>query len=141
MTPESISSTEPSAPTGMGEASRLVGVLLEPARTFEDVARKPSFWTPLILLILASFVYMYLLSNRLGWENIMHQGMQMNARAQRMMEQLPADQRQLAEERQLKFAPISSYAGAVVGPPIAFVIVAAVLLAIVKIMSAPIRFK
>ena len=48
MSPENVSAVEPQ-PSGMSELSRLSGVFFEPAKAFEDVAARPSFWVPLIL--------------------------------------------------------------------------------------------
>ncbi|HEV2248156.1 MAG TPA: hypothetical protein VGW37_16020 [Terriglobia bacterium] len=36
-------------------ASRLLGVFIEPGTTFEDIARKPDWISPLIVLVLVSF--------------------------------------------------------------------------------------
>ena len=59
MTPESLSESEPQ-PKGLSEGSRLTGVFFEPAKTFEDVAARPNFWAPLILLMVVALVYIAL---------------------------------------------------------------------------------
>ena len=73
MTPESVMEAE-RQPKGMGEVSRIAGVFFEPSKTFEDVARRPSFLTPLLLIIVASLVYTTLYSQHVGWERtVRHQ--------------------------------------------------------------------
>src|ERR1043165_8104716 len=53
MTPEPLSAEEPER-NGLSEGSRLAGVFFEPTKTFDDVAARPHFWTPLILFHLLS---------------------------------------------------------------------------------------
>ncbi len=126
----------------MGEFSRLTGVFFEPAKAFEDIAARPAFWVPLILTIVASLVFTILLGQRVGWDNILHQQQAMNPRSTQQLDQLPADQRARAESMGAVAAKIMQYAAAVLGRPIGYLIVAAILLGIVRgIMSAPIRFK
>jgi hypothetical protein len=141
MTPESASVSE-FEPKGMGEFSRLTGVLFEPKKTFEDIAKRPTFWVPLILITLLGIVATYLISSHIGWETIIRQQTQQSARAQRQMEQMSPEQRANMEAIQMKFAPIAGYGIAILGRPFGFLIAAAILLGIVRgIMSAPIRFK
>ena len=63
MTPEQAQPFE-SQPSGMSEISRVTGVFFEPAKTFEDVAARPTFWVPLVLVLLFATVYLFLLSVR-----------------------------------------------------------------------------
>jgi hypothetical protein len=141
MSPESLPAAEPQT-AEMSEGARLTGVFFEPQKTFEDIARKPAFWVPLILLTLVSVIFTYLMLNRVGAENIVRQQMQMSARATQQMDQLPPDQRERAESMQQRMVPITRYAGALVGRPILFLVWGAILLGIARgIMSAPVRFK
>jgi hypothetical protein len=141
MSPESVSEFPPQ-PSGMSEISRLTGVFFEPAKAFEDIAARPSFWVPLLLTIVSALIFTYLLSQHLGWPEVLRQSNQMNPRATQQMEQLPADQQARAQELQLKFVVFGSYGGAILGRAIFCLIVGLILLGIVRgIMSAPVRFK
>jgi hypothetical protein len=141
MTPENVLAAEPQ-PRGMGEFSRIGGVFFEPAKTFEDVARRPSFLAPLILVILSSLAYTFVLGQHIGWDRVVQQQMEMSPKQAERMAQMPADQQESARQMQLKFAPITKYAGSIVGLPILYLIFAGILLGIVRgIMSAPVRFK
>src|ERR1035438_7102125 len=64
MTPENAAAVDPQPagmgefsravdpqPAGMGEFSRIVGVFFEPKKTFADIALRPSWLIPMILLI------------------------------------------------------------------------------------------
>lgn len=122
----------------MGEASRLIGVFFEPAKTFEDVAARPAFWVPLLLMLVGGIIYMALYSQHVGWERMIRHQMETSSRAA----QLTDAQRETQLQMGAKFAPVIGYVSIVVGMPLVLVIWAAVLLGIVKgIMSVPVRFK
>lgn len=120
----------------MSELSRLTGVLFDPGKTFEDVAQRPTFIVPLVLVIVCSLIYMVLFSQHVGWERMIRHQMETSKQAQ---QQTP-EQREQAIQMGAKFAPVVGYAIAIFGVPLAYLISAAVLLAMVKIMSAPTRF-
>jgi hypothetical protein len=137
MTPE-IPSESDVQPRGMGEGSRLIGVFFEPGKTFKDVAERPGFWAPLILVIVVSLGYMVLFGQHVGWERMIRHQTEMSPQAM----QLPADQREARIAAGAKFAPIVTYAAILIFVPLVTLIWAAVLLAIVKgMMSAPVRLK
>ena len=121
----------------MSELSRLIGVFFEPKKTFEDIARRPSWFVPLLLMILVGVGYIALYSQHIGWEQLLRQQIAGNSRAQ----QLSAQQIDQAVATQVRLAPVFGYSAAVIGPPFVDIIIAAVLLAIVAgIMSAPLKY-
>jgi len=120
----------------MSEISRLTGVFFEPGKTFEDVARRPTFIVPLVLVMVCSLVYIMLFSQHVGWERMVRHQMETSKQAQ---QQTP-EQREQAIQMGSKFAPIFGYAASIIGVPLVYLISAAVLLAMVKMMSAPTRF-
>ena len=135
MTPESASAE--TAPPPLGEAGRITGVFLDPKKAFADIAARPGWIVPVVLLIVAYLVFMYCFTTHVGWEHSMRTAMETNTRVQQMDPQ----QRETVLQQQLKFAPIGAY---VVGP-IAIVvmalIIAGVLLLMVKMMGASLSFK
>jgi hypothetical protein len=42
----------------MGAFARLAGLIFEPAKTFEDIARRPTFLLPMALTIIFGLVFM-----------------------------------------------------------------------------------
>ena len=72
MTPETVSDEEPQ-PQGLGEVSRLTGVFFEPTKTFQDIAARPNFWVPLIIIMVTSITFLALFSQHVGWERMMRQ--------------------------------------------------------------------
>jgi hypothetical protein len=137
MTPENAPALEP-APSGMNEISRLGGVFFEPGKTFADIAARPSFLLPLILMIVAGLASSYTMGQKIGWERMFRHQAETNSRLQ----QMPADQREQTIAMQVKFANVFSYIGPVIFVPLLSLVEAAVFLGIVAgIMSAPVRFK
>jgi hypothetical protein len=137
MTPEQFTESEPQ-PKGLGEASRLTGVFFEPAKTFEDVAARPGFWVPLILIMVFSMSYMVLFGQHVGFERMMRHQLETSSRAA----QLSPEQREQQIQIGAKYAPVATYAAILVGVPLGSLIWAAVLLGIVKgMMSAQVRLK
>jgi hypothetical protein len=138
MTPENAPAVEPE-PAGMGEFSRLTGVFFEPGKTFADIAERPNFWVPLILMMVASIAFTTTISQRIGWDRVVRQ--QIESRMARMTDQ----QREAVTktmDMQVRIASISGYVGGVIGVPLYYLIVGGILLGIVRgIMSAPVRFK
>ena len=90
----------------MGEGSRLTGVFFEPTKTFEDIAARPNFWAPLILVIVVSLVFIALFGQHVGWERMIRHQMEMSSRAA----QLSPEQREAQIQMGAKFAPIGTYA-------------------------------
>jgi hypothetical protein len=138
MTPENAPALEPQ-PAGMGEFSRLAGVFFEPKKAFEDVAQRPNFWVPLILMIVASLAFTFTVSQRIGWDRVVQH--QLESRMAQMSQQ-QRDAVSRTTDMQVKIASIMGYVGSVIGLPIYYLIVGGILLGIVRgIMSAPVRFK
>jgi Yip1 domain len=135
MTPELMPTPEPA---GMGEASRIAGIFFEPARTFEDIARRPTFVIPMVLLIAVVLVFMALFAQHVGWERSIRHQWEINPRAA----QMSPEQRENAIQMQIKFSGVAAYAGVILGIPIVDLIWAALLFGIVKgIMGAAVKYK
>jgi Yip1 domain len=136
MTPEKVMEAEPQ-PRGMGEISRLGGIFFEPAKTFEDVARRPTFLVPLLLIIVASLVFTTVYSQRVGWERVVRHQVETSSRS---AQQSP-EQREQGIQMGTKIAPIFGFGIPLIGVPVGYLICGAVLLGMVKIMSATVSFK
>ncbi len=142
MTPEATASVDPQ-PQGMSAVSRITGVFFEPGATFSDIARKPGWLIPMVLVILAGVVFTALMAQRIGWDRVIQQRQEMMGQAmQQRTANLSAEQREQQEKIQRTIAPITGYLGVVLGPPLVWLIVAGLLVLIVKVMmSVPVNFK
>lgn len=120
----------------MSEGSRLAGVFFEPKKAFADIAARPRWIVPLILMILMGIGITTLYSQRGVMRIAAEQQMANNAQIQ----QLPPDQRAQALERGMKISTIIGYCIPIL-IPVAYLVMALVLWAIVSgILSAPVRF-
>jgi hypothetical protein len=137
MTPEDAQALEPTS-TGMSEIARISGIFFEPKKTFEDIAKRPSWLLPLVLVILSAMAATFAISQRIGWEQIARQQIESSSRAQ----QLTAEQKEQQVQMGAKMGPLFGYVLPLVGAPLVDLIIAGVLLGIAAgIMSAGIRFK
>src|SRR6185436_1882735 len=94
-------------PQGLGEGSRLTGVFFEPTRTFQDIAARPGFWVPLVIMIVTAIIFLLLFSQHVGWERMMRQQLESSSRAA----QLSPEQKETQLQMMTKFAPVGGYAG------------------------------
>ncbi|HXN47445.1 MAG TPA: Yip1 family protein [Bryobacteraceae bacterium] len=108
----------------MSEAGRLVNVIVDPKPAFADIAARPSFWVPMVLVTLCVLAYLLAFSSHVGWEHFMRQQFENSSRAQNMS---PED-RERAIEMQLKFAPAFGTVIPVIITPVIMLITAGVLL-------------
>ncbi len=137
MTAETAPAPETPA-AGMSELGRLTGVLFDPKPAFADIVARPRWVVPLILLSLLSIVYMYLFSQRVGWERYMRKVIESSPRT----ESLTAEQREQVIQRQVPFAQVMGYVGAVAGPAIFALAVGGVLLFVANVvLGGQLRFK
>lgn len=120
----------PEAPQSMGAFARVIGAIFSPRATFQDIARKPSWLLPLLILIILSMSITAIFGHRVGWRAFMEkQNSQSRASQQRMAQMTPAQQEKMIET-QVKIAPIAGYIGAAVGFPIISLVIAAIFMGI-----------
>lgn len=109
MSPESAPALPPSPPplethsdqpqiSGMSEGARLIGVFFSPGKAFADIARRPRWWIPVILIAIISTIYLTAFTQRVGWESVIRPS----------IEQLPNAQAMTAQQRERL---ITTYAG------------------------------
>lgn len=128
------SQTQPpvqAAPARKNSFQRLAGVLFAPADTFEDIARKPDFVVPLIVIVLISYVTTFMIVPRMDWDAVTAQQYEaMKARNPNVSE---ADMARIA-----KFTKAIGTVTAFVMPVLQiawFVIVAGILLLAVRLFG------
>ena len=129
MTPEP--SAENAAPP-LGEVGRITGVFIDPKKAFADIAARPRWIVPVVLLILTGLAFTYTYTSRVGWERYIRQTMENNPRVQN----LPADQRESQIQTGAKIAPIFGYVGSLVFIPVGALVIGGALLLMCKMMGA-----
>jgi hypothetical protein len=136
------SAAVPSAePAKLSEAARIVDAFVAPGKTFNDLRRSAAWWGPLVLIIIVSTAFVYVVDQKIGFRKVTENQVQLSPKASQRIEQLPPDQRERTLNTQASFTRNISY-----GFPAIIVvwniIVAAVLLATFKFgVSADINFK
>ena len=118
--------------------SRWIGVYFSPAEAFEDIARKPDFIFPLLVIVLSAVAITETMLAKIGMERIIRNSIEMSGQAAKMS----ADQVQQAIDRGKGIGSILAHVGGVLGAPIYLLIVAAIGLAVVNaIFGSPLSFK
>jgi hypothetical protein len=126
----------PPQPDKLSEFERLTGVFFSPAKAFADIARRSRWWIPVILMGIASTIYLNAYSQRVGWERIVRQSIEQSSRADAMS----AQQREQAIAVGANVARYLGYGGGIVGNLITVFITAVVLLFMANnLMGADIR--
>lgn len=115
----------------------LANIWFEPGRVFEQVARAPRWWIPLLILSIATLAYLAAFSTQVGWDTFIRHEMDNNPR----LENLSSEQREGIVRTQGKVASIAGYVGAPIGMVANACIVAALLILIFKyLLDAPCGF-
>ena len=135
----SAAASAPSAPSkALSEFGRLSGIIWEPGATFRDIAARPRWWPPLVLVIALSLVFSYTFTQRGGWEHFFRQQMETNSR----MQNLPADQREQTMAVQVKVGPYFAFGGAIIGIPLFALAAAGIFLFLFRtLLGAELSFK
>ena len=133
MTPEATDNTKP----GMSDIARVPAVFFDPKKAFADIAARPTWILPVVLLAVFAIAFTYTYSTRIGWEHYFRQIAETSTR----MQQMDPQAREQAIQMQMKFGPISGYVFSVIGIPLMALIVGGVMLLMTKIGGASLKFK
>jgi len=135
-TPIPAPAVEPQA--SISAVGRIVGVIFSPKSTFADIARKPSWQLPVILLAVLGAIVAVALNQKMDWREYVNQQIEKSPRAAA----LSAEQKQRQIEAGAKFAPISAYVFGIPAPLVVVLIVAGVMLGAYNLVSgANINYK
>src|SRR5271154_374975 len=128
--PGAIDSSAPQ-PAHVSAVGRLGGVLFNPKATFEDIAAKPSFVLPIVLLCVLSIVVIPAFGQRVGWRGVVERQMERSPRADQITQ----------EQKDAAFAFWGHYGTYIVGGIAAVstfvvpVVIAAVLLGVFNLIA------
>ncbi|HVF58773.1 MAG TPA: YIP1 family protein [Thermoanaerobaculia bacterium] len=112
---------------------RLVSVLIAPAKTFRSIAERPTWLAPMVVLVLLTGTISMLMMQRADM------GEMIRTRVEESGRNVPAE----AVERQVEFVERFGWLLGIVGAllaPVMYIIAAAVLLAIFKMLGSEITF-
>jgi hypothetical protein len=128
----SAATPTPAPVTTDNSFSRVFGVLFAPKPTFESIVRRPTWIVPVVLGCIFFMAVVAVFTQRGGWPSFFEKQNAANSRMQKMS----AEDRERTMNAQVKFAPTFGYVEGVVIPPIAALVVAAVLLLVFNLSGA-----
>jgi hypothetical protein len=95
----------PEPQTPVNHVGRIFGALFSPKATFEDIAKRPSWIAPVILLTVLSGIVCFAINQRIDWREYINHQIEQSPQAAN----LSPEQKQQRVEGGAKFAPIISY--------------------------------
>jgi hypothetical protein len=129
---------EPQGNSSVNGFSRIIGVVINPKETFGDIAKRPTWLLPIVLIVLVSLAITYIYGARVGWRSLIEKQIDSSSRTS----QMTTDQKEKAIDQGAKIAPIIGYGSAVVAIPLVAVIIAGILLGVFSLIaSARIEFR
>ncbi len=114
---------------------RIFGVLFSPKSTFEDIARRPSWIAPMILMILIAVGLGFSLAQRADWVQVSKDQIAKNKFASRQIDQLPDDQKARAYEQSAQRSKIIREVRGFIGWPLLLVIVTGIYFGAFKLLG------
>jgi hypothetical protein len=119
---------ESELPESMSFGARFAGIFLSPGATFADIAHKPGWLAPLLVLMASAVLFTEAMLWKVGMDRITRMSIEQNPRAA----QMTAEQVEQAVTQGAKVGAILLRALAVLGPPVMMLIIAALGLLIVN---------
>ncbi|MGE5644349.1 MAG: YIP1 family protein [Acidobacteriota bacterium] len=139
MPQDQVAAIQPDAGS-MSALSRVGNVIIEPTRTFADIAVRPGWWVPMILVAAFSLLYMIAFSQRVGWERMFRHAMETSA--DQRVQNLTPEQREQTIQMQVKFGGPIGTVMAVVMTPVVMIVVAGVFMFVFGTMlGGAVKFK
>ncbi|HUS18489.1 MAG TPA: YIP1 family protein [Terriglobales bacterium] len=106
---------EPTTPR-LSEVERITNIFVAPSKTFADIKRNAMWIAPWLLMLVTSLAFAYTVGQRVGWEQVMQNNLQMAPAAQQeRMEQIPADQKARVMAQQVMVTKGISYGFPILG--------------------------
>src|SRR5258706_8375806 len=121
----------PEAQASVSPFGRVIGVLFSPGKTFEDIVRKPSWITPVLVSTLLSIIAVVALNQRMNWRDYIVQQIEKTPRGA----QLSADQKEQQAEVGAKFTVAIVYASGLLVPVCFALLVGLVMMGAYNLMA------
>ena len=128
-------------PAPLSEGQRLINIFFAPSKTCTDLRRNASWWAPFLIIATVSLLFVYVVDQKVGFQKVSENMMQLQPKQADRIDRLPVDQRQKVMQQQATITRIISYAFPIIAL-VVYVVFAAVLLATLKfVASADLKYK
>jgi len=81
-------------PAKLSETARIVNTFFAPSKTFTDLRRSAAWWTPFLLMVIVSTLFVYSAGQKIGFRKIAENQVQAQPKTQARLENLPPEQRE-----------------------------------------------
>jgi len=105
-------------PAKIGAIGRIFGVLFSPGETFVDIARKPTWLAPLLLITLINLSLNIVMAGHVDWATVSQKQIEKSKFASARFDQLNDQQKAAAYAQQATIAKVTRYVGGALGMPI-----------------------
>ncbi len=123
-TTPAIAPEAPQAPAPINQFARLIGVFFSPKATFEDIALRPSWVIPVVIMMILGLGVAFVMNQKVDWRDVANKRIEESPRAAN----LSAEQKQQQIEMSAKISPGIAYGFGVAWPILQALIVGGILL-------------
>src|SRR5260221_380644 len=114
----------PQAPGSINHFARIIGVFFSPKSTFEDIAQRPSWILPVILMTVLGGLVAFVMNQKVDWRDVASKRIEESSRSAN----LTAEQKSQQIEMSAKVSPGFVYGAGLLGAIVGVLVVAAVML-------------
>lgn len=125
----------PDAQQPASQVGRIFGVLFSPSSTFEDIARRPGWVVPMVVMILISIGLSFSLARRADWVQVSKDQIAKSKMASRQIDQLPEDQKARAFEQAAARSKIVREVRGFIGWPLLLIITSGIYFGAFKLLG------
>lgn len=125
-----VAASAPGPQSSMSPIQRFIGVFYSPGETFNDIARKPDYLFPLVVLIIASVALIETMIFKIGVETMVRTQLEASPRAASMS----PEQMEQAVHQGAAITAVIMHVSGVVGTPIFLMIITGVGLLILNVV-------
>ena len=97
-------------PAPLSEGARIIDTFIAPSKTFTDLRRSAAWWGPFILMSIFTIAFFYVVGQKITFRKVAENQIQASPKGAARMDQLPADQREQAMNRQARGIEYFGYA-------------------------------
>ncbi len=126
-----VAAEAPQAPGPINHFARIIGVFFSPKSTFEDIAQRPSWILPVILMTVLGGLVAFVMNQKVDWRDVATKRIEESSRSAN----LSAEQKSQQIEMSAKISPAIAYVFGMAWPILQALIVGSVLLLAYNVLA------